>query len=188
MHVYRWSAVLIGLVGVAIMIWPRLTLFTGGTGIGAGETAGALAALVAAGCAAFAMLQVRKLTLTERTETIVFYFSLSASVIALVSIPFGWVWPTPQQAVLLVVAGFFGGIGQILLTSSYRHADPSVVAPFEYSSLLLGLVIGYFAFGDIPTVAMLIGAAIVIASGIAVILREHRLGIDRAKARQAGTL
>jgi drug/metabolite transporter (DMT)-like permease len=186
-HFFRWSAVLVGLAGVAIMIWPRLTLLTGGSAIGTGETAGALAALAAAGCAAFAMLQVHKLTQTERTETIVFYFSLSASVIALVTIPFGWVWPTPQQAILLVLAGFAGGVGQILLTSSYRHANPSAVAPFEYSSLLLGLVIGYFAFGDIPTPAMLIGAIIVIASGIAVILREHRLGLDRTRAREAGT-
>jgi len=186
-HLFRWSAVLVGLVGVAIMLWPRLTVFSSGESLGGDQALGALTALLAALFAAFAMLQVRKLTLTERTETIVFYFSLSASIIALVSIPFGWVWPTPQQSVLLVVAGFIGGIGQIMLTSSYRHAHPSLVAPFEYSSLLLSLVIGYFAFGDVPTLLMLAGAGIVIASGIAVILREHRLGLDRAKAREANT-
>jgi drug/metabolite transporter (DMT)-like permease len=63
----------------------------------------------------------------------------------------------------------------------------SVIAPFEYTSLLLGLIVGYLAFGDIPTVMMLIGAAIVIASGIFVILREHRLGLDRQKSRAANT-
>jgi len=187
-HIYRWSAVLVGLVGVAIMLWPRLTIFSESSNVDAGMATGALSALLAAVFSAFAMLQVRKLTQTERTETIVFYFSLSSSVIALLSVPFGWVWPTPLQALYLVLGGFAGGIGQILLTSSYRHANPSVVAPFEYGSLLLGLVIGYFAFGEVPTIAMLIGAAIVIASGIAVILREHRLGLDRAKARAAGTL
>lgn len=186
-QLFRWSAVLVGLVGVAIMIWPRLTVFSGSAGVDAGLAGGALAALFAAVLSAFAMLQVRKLTLTERTETIVFYFSLSSSVIALLTLPFGWVWPSPQQTMFLVLGGIVGGIGQILLTSSYRHANPSAVAPFEYGSLLLGLLIGYFAFGEVPTIAMLVGAAIVIMSGIAVILREHRLGLDRAKARAANT-
>nr|WP_280136800.1 DMT family transporter [Devosia limi] len=186
-QLYRWSAVIIGLVGVLIMLWPRLTVFSGGAGMESAEAIGAIAALAAAGCAAFAMLQVRKLVQTERTETIVLYFSLSASVLALLSLPFGWVWPTPEQTVLLVLAGFAGGIAQIFLTASYRHADMSVIAPFEYTSLLLGLIVGYFAFGDVPTPAMIIGAAIVIGSGIFVILREHRLGLDRAKARQANT-
>jgi len=186
-HLYRWSAVIIGLIGVLIMLWPRLTVFSGGPGIESAETIGAIAALAAAGCAAFAMLQVRKLVQTERTETIVLYFSLSASVLALVTVPFGWVWPTPEQTILLVLAGFAGGVAQIFLTASYRHADMSVIAPFEYTSLLLGLIVGYFAFGDVPTPAMIIGAAIVIGSGIFVILREHRLGLDRAKAREANT-
>ena len=186
-HFYRWSAVLIGLAGVAIMLWPRLTVFSSQTPLGHEETIGAIAALGGAVAAAFAMMQVRKLVQTERTETIVLYFFISASVISLATVPFGWVWPNPQQALFLVLAGFAGGIAQILMTASYRHADMSVIAPFEYTSLLLGLLVGYFAFGDVPTIPMLIGAAIVIASGIFVILREHRLGLDRIKAREANT-
>lgn len=186
-HLFRWSAVLIGLIGVAIMLWPRLTVFSGQGTIGYEETLGAIAALGGAVCAAFATMQVRKLVHTERTETIVLYFFITASVLSLGTIPFGWVMPTLQQAVFLVLAGFAGGIAQIFMTASYRHADMSVIAPFEYTSLLLGLIVGYFAFGDIPTMAMLIGAAIVIASGIFVILREHRLGLDRQKAREANT-
>ena len=186
-HFYRWSAVLIGLAGVTIMLWPRLTVFSGQSPLGHEQTIGAIAALGGAVAAAFAMMQVRKLVQTERTETIVLYFFISASVISLATIPFGWVWPTPQQALFLVLAGFAGGIAQILMTASYRHADMSVIAPFEYTSLLLGLLVGYFVFGDVPTIPMLIGAAIVIASGIFVILREHRLGLDRIKAREANT-
>jgi drug/metabolite transporter (DMT)-like permease len=186
-HFIRWSAVLVGLVGVAIMLWPRLTVFSGESAMGWGETVGAIAALGGAICAAFAMMQVRRLVQTERTETIVLYFFISASIISLVTIPFGWVWPTPQQALFLILAGFAGGIAQIMMTASYRHADMSVIAPFEYTSLLLGLLVGYFAFAEVPTVPMLIGAAIVIASGIVVILREHRLGLDRVKSREAST-
>jgi drug/metabolite transporter (DMT)-like permease len=108
-------------------------------------------------------------------------------VLSLLTLPFGWVWPTPQQAALLVGAGFFGGIGQLLMTSSYRHADMSVIAPFEYVSLILTIILGYFIFSDVPTLTMILGAIIIVGSGIAVILREHRLGLDRARAKEANT-
>ncbi|MDB5622428.1 MAG: EamA family transporter [Devosia sp.] len=187
-QLYRWSAVIIGLVGVVIMLWPRLTVLSGETAMGSGETLGALAALLAAICSAFAMMQVRRLVQTERTETIVLYFFITGSLLSLLTMPFGWVWPSPEQTVILVLAGIAGGVAQILLTASYRHAEMSVIAPFEYTSLLLGLGVGFFLFGDIPTVPMLGGAAIVIASGIFIIFREHRLGLDRSKARQANSL
>jgi drug/metabolite transporter (DMT)-like permease len=187
-HVFRWTAVIIGLFGVLIILWPRLTLLQGGNALGNSETIGAIAAFCGAFVTALAMMQVRKLTRTERTEAIVIYFFISASLMSLLTIPFGWVMPTPQQAMLLVGAGFIGGIGQLLLTSCYRYADMSVIAPFEYVSLLLTLVIGLIVFGDVPTWSMIVGALIIVASGIAVILREHYLGLDRAKARQANIL
>lgn len=186
-YVFRWTAVIVGLLGVVIILWPRLTLFSGGQAMGNAETSGAIAAFGAAIFTAFAMMQVRKLTQTERTEAIVIYFFISASILSLATIPFGWAMPTPQQAALLIGAGFAGGIGQLLMTSSYRYADMSVIAPFEYVSLLLTLIIGFLVFGDVPTLSMIIGAVIIVLSGIAVILREHYLGLDRAKARQANT-
>jgi drug/metabolite transporter (DMT)-like permease len=79
----------------------------------------------------------------------------------------------------MALAGFCGGIAQLLLTSSYRYADVSTIAPFEYTSIVLGLVIGYFLFGDVPTSTMLTGTAIVVGAGIFVILREHRLDLKR---------
>lgn len=186
-HAFRWTAVIIGLVGVVIILWPRLTLFSSGQPLGNNEAIGAAAAFGGAILTAFAMMQVRKLVQTERTEAIVIYFFISASVLSLATIPFGWVMPTPTQAALLIGAGFAGGIGQLLLTSCYRYADMSVIAPFEYVSLLLTIVIGFAVFGDIPTVAMILGALIIVFSGIAVILREHYLGLDRVKAREANT-
>ena len=186
-HAFRWTAVIVGLFGVLVILWPRLTLLTGGAPLGDSEAVGAIAAMGAAVLTAFAMMQVRKLVQTERTEAIVIYFFISASVLSLATIPFGWAMPTPQQAVLLVGAGFAGGIGQLLLTSCYRYADMSVIAPFEYVSLLLTLALGFVVFGDVPTLAMIAGALIIVASGIAVIMREHYLGLDRAKAREANT-
>ncbi|WEJ32592.1 DMT family transporter [Devosia sp. SD17-2] len=186
-HIFRWTAVLFGLVGVVIILWPRLTVFSGGDALGNAEAVGAIGALMAAILSAFAVLQVRNLVQTERTETIVTYFFLSASFLALLTLPFGWVMPTPQQAALLIGAGFFGGIGQLLMTSCYRYADMSVIAPFEYVSLILTIIIGFIIFADVPTVTMLIGSLIIVCSGIAVILRERRLGLDRTKAREATT-
>jgi drug/metabolite transporter (DMT)-like permease len=179
-HAYRWSAVVVGLCGVIVIAWPRLTLLSSGV---TNEAAiGALAALAGCVCAAIAMVQVRRLVQTERSATIVFYFSISSTLISLCTLPFGWVMPTPLQWAFLIGAGFAGGIAQILLTESYRHAEMSVVAPFEYSSLLFSLVIGYFFFADVPTLFMLVGAVIVIGSGLFIIYREHRLGLDNARS------
>lgn len=186
-HIFRWTAVLVGLFGVIIILWPRLTLFSGGGVVGDGEAIGAAAAFGAAILSAFAMMQVRRLVQTERTEAIVVYFFICASLLSLATIPFGWVMPTPQQAALLIGAGFAGGIGQLLLTSCYRYADMSVIAPFEYVSLILTIAIGFLVFSDVPTLTMIAGAVIIVGSGIAVILREHYLGLDRLKAREANT-
>jgi drug/metabolite transporter (DMT)-like permease len=183
-RLYRWSAVMVGLAGVLIIVWPRLTVFSQGA-VAPGTTIGALSALCAAILAGFAMMQVRRLVASEKTATIVLYFSLTSSVLALLTLPFGWVMPSAEQLVMLVAAGFCGGLGQILLTSSYRYADMSIIAPFEYTSILLAIVIGYLVFGDIPTPQILLGGAIVIASGIFVILREHHLGLKRAEAKSA---
>ena len=183
-RLYRWSAVLVGLVGVIIIIWPRLTVFSGGLDNMSSATLGAISALIAACFAATAMMLVRKLVQTERSATIVLYFSITSSLIGLCSLPFGWLMPTPEQFALLVGAGIFGGIGQILLTESYRHADMSVVAPFEYASLILSVIIGYIFFKDIPTVEMLVGGVIVVCSGLFIIYREHKLGLERKKASE----
>ncbi|MBN9314622.1 MAG: DMT family transporter [Devosia sp.] len=183
-RLYRWSAVLVGLVGVIVIIWPRLTVFSGGIADMSGATLGAISALIAAGFAATAMVLVRKLVETERSATIVLYFSVMSSALGLATIPFGWVMPTPEQFALLVGAGIFGGIGQILLTESYRHADMSVIAPFEYASLILSIAIGYFVFQDVPTVQMLFGGAIVVGSGLFIIYREHKLGLERKRASE----
>lgn len=180
---YRWSAVIVGMVGVVIIMWPRLTIFSGGINAADGAMLGALATLGSAAIGACAMLMVRNLVRTERSATIVIYFSITCSVAGLLSAPFGWVWPTPGQWAMLITAGVAGGIAQILLTECYRHADMSVIAPFEYTSMLLGLVVGYVAFGDIPTVQTIVGGLIVVAAGIFIILREHQLGLERRKAR-----
>ena len=183
---FRISAVVLGLMGVLIVVWPRLSINTGG-GMGQAEAFGAILVLGGAVFAALAQVFVRKLVMTEKTPAIVFYFSLTASVLSLATLPFGWVIPTFHQAALLIGAGLLGGVGQIFLTSSYREADASVVAPFDYASMIFALGIGYFVFAEVPTLTMLIGAAVVVTAGCLIIWRERQLGIERAKQRKAMT-
>lgn len=184
---YRWTAVVIGLFGVIVISWPKLTLLTGAGGIDNQQAAGVVAILVSAVISAVAMLLVRKLVHTERTSTIVLWFSLTATVASLVSIPFGWSWLTPMQTVLLVAAGLSGGIAQILMTQAYRHAEASVVAPFEYTSMIFGIALGYLLFSDIPSLNTLVGGFIVIGAGLFIIWRERRLGLELTAARKAGS-
>ncbi len=180
---FRLTAVAIGLVGVLIVLSPRLT--TLGDAPDVRMTLGAVLALGGALFSALATVFVRKMVQVETVTAIVFYFSVNAALLSLVTLPWGWVAPSPWVAVMLVGAGILGGIGQILMTTSYRYADASVIAPFEYASMLFSLVIGYFIFDEAPTLVMLGGAALVMLAGVIIILREHQLGLERDRQRQA---
>jgi Predicted permeases len=178
---YRWTAVGIGFVGVLIMLSPFLKLSPLSGGVAAGASIGALFSLVGAFCSAGATIQVRRLTQTERTGAIVFYFFILASGLSLLTIPLGWALPTPKDLLLFILVGIFGGVGQILLTQSYRYADTSILAPFEYTTMIWALLLGWFVFGDLPTTAVMTGAAIVAGTGLFIVWRERQLGLERAK-------
>ncbi len=181
-RVFRLSAVALGMVGVLIVLSPRLSV---GASLNTSETLGAVVVLMGAVLAALAQVFVRKLVQTETTAAIVFWFTITSSCMALLTLPWGWVVPGWEVTLMLVMAGLLGGIGQILLTSSYRYADASLVAPFDYTSMLLALIIGYFIFDEVPTVTMLLGAGIVICAGVLIIWRERKLGLQRAQQRKA---
>ncbi|MBN2629853.1 MAG: DMT family transporter [Rhodobacteraceae bacterium] len=182
-RLFRISCVILGMVGVLIVVSPRLTIVN--TGASHAEALGAMMVLGSAVFAALAQVFVRKLVNTETTANIVFWFSVTATLLSLLTLPYGWVVPTGFEAALLVASGLLGGLGQIFLTSSYRSADASVVAPFDYASMLFALGFGWFFFDEVPTVTMLIGAAIVIFAGVLIIWRERALGLERARQRKA---
>jgi drug/metabolite transporter (DMT)-like permease len=183
---FRISAVVIGLTGVIIILYPKLTLVQAAPA-SAVETLGAMLALMGAFFAGLAQVFVRKLVMHERTAAIVFWFSVTAATLSLVTLPFGWVVPDLPLAGLLVLAGLLGGLGQILLTESYRHAETAVIASFEYTSILLALLTGYLVFSEVPSNSMLAGAALVFAAGLFIVHRERQLGIERARARKVMT-
>jgi len=188
--IYRWGAVGFGMVGIIGTLWPHLGESRESMVEGSGF--GALCGLAAALCTAFAIIEVRKLTATEQTGTIVLYFSGLTSCFGLVTLILGlfipryaWQMPSGFEAGLVVLIGFFGGIGQILLTESYRHAEPSVIAPFDYLNLIWAILLGWVLFAERPETALIFGASIVIAAGLFVLWREHRLGIQRKREKAA---
>lgn len=176
----RISAVGIGLVGVIIMVWPRLT---GASNLEDAAMVGALCILLATLARAMVQIHIRKLVQTDTTSAIVFYFSATASVLSLATLPFGWVMPDTQTLLLLISAGLVGGVAQILVTSSYRFGPASMLAPYDYTSMIFAILFGYFLFSELPTLVMLFGATLVVSGNVLVIWRESRLGLDRRKAR-----
>ena len=129
------------------------------------------------------MIQTRRLTRSEHTGAIVFYFQLMASVAGLAfclagflwppAAPFSgymltqaWVWPPAGDFALMFAAGLCGGLGQILMTSSYRYADASVIACFEYVSMIWVVALGIMFLGEFPSAYVLAGAGVVIGAGV----------------------
>ncbi len=186
----RITAVALGLVGVMIVLAPRLTV--AGDAVSSAATAGAIMVLVASIMRALVQIHVRRLVQTDHTAAIVFYFSVTASTLGLLSWPvaalMGWdtmVWTAPPTWawILLVLSGLIGGIAQIMVTSSYRFGSASMLAPFDYASMIFATIIGYVAFSEVPTAATLLGASLVIAGGVLIIWRERQLGLDRSKSK-----
>jgi drug/metabolite transporter (DMT)-like permease len=180
-RIYRWSAVGVGFLGVLVTLWPHLEpahLMAAGS---TAATIGATCAMASAFTNAGSVIQTRRLTDTESTSSIVFYFSLICAVAGLATWPFGWVTPSAGQLAALVALGVLGGLAHILLTESYRHAPASVIAPFDYTTMVWALVLGYALFGEVPTKYVLIGAVIIAGAGLFVIWRERQLGLRRIR-------
>lgn len=174
--IHRWSAVLVGFAGVLIIVRPSGDVLN----------LGAIIALCGALTNALAMIAIRQLSRTERPDTIVFYFTLLTTVLLGLSLPFSWVTPDPMDWLLLLVTGLFGGCGQLMLTRAYSLAPAAVVAPLNYTSLLLAVIFGWFMWGEVPTATMAAGAAVVMASGLYILHRETRRRTTVTKPLPAG--
>jgi drug/metabolite transporter (DMT)-like permease len=181
---HRWYAVAAGFAGVMVMLWPYLDI---GTLVSAGSTAttiGTACALSSAVANSGAVIQTRRLTDSETTSSIVFYFSLICTLISLVSLAFAWRTPSAPELAALVTTGILGGVSHLLLTESYRYAPASVVAPFDYVSLLWAFFFGLVLFGEIPSAYVYAGAAIVAGSGLFVIWRERSRGMKDMRGKR----
>jgi len=158
----RWSAVAAGFVGILVMARPGSGVFE----------AGAALAIASALLYAFAVVQVNRMAASEQPAAIVFYFTLAGALLGAVSLPWQWAAPTALSLACLITIGLLGGLAQMALTLAYGLAPVSVIAPFEYLSLTFAAGFGYAIWGDLPDRYILIGAAIVIGSGLYILHRE----------------
>ncbi|HVZ69690.1 MAG TPA: DMT family transporter [Rhizomicrobium sp.] len=169
---YRSAAVAVGFGGVMLMIEPY-----GGIGavLSSGASKGAGLALGGSLFSAFVVVFIRQMSTTEKSETIVFYFMLTAAIAGALVMIGDFVRPDAQMAFWLVISGILGGIGQVCMTYSYRFAEPSLLAPFDYVAMVWATGLGFLLFAEVPQKMVLIGAGTVIAAGLFIVWRERRL-------------
>jgi drug/metabolite transporter (DMT)-like permease len=158
----RWVAILIGFFAVLVMVRP------GGDVI----TPGALLVVGSVVVYSFLMILTRRLGSTESAGAMTFYSALVFLAVGLIAAPFSWIRPTPIGMLLMAATGLLAGSAQYCLTEAFRIAPPSLVAPFEYTSLLWAMLFGFLVWGDVPTTLVLVSAAVVIVSGIYVLHDE----------------
>lgn len=166
----RWVGVAVGLAGAAVLLGPEAAAPSTDPlrllGLGMGVATALLMAL--------ALMQVRRLTRTESTGAIAFYFALVCSVAGLLTLPLGWVMPGPIELLLLVGTGIFGGLTHITMTVSFRFAEASALAPFEYLTILWAVLTGAVLFGEEPGVLFALATLLVVAGAMLVLHDELR--------------
>lgn len=166
---WRVGGLVIGFAGVLVLVWPEL----GGAGLGSSRLAGMALGIVSALLSALALIMVRKLNATESPGAIALYFVLASIVGALCTLPFGWVKPEGLTLLLLVAAGLFGGVAHIAMTLSFRYAEASRLAPFEYIALLWTVLADLLIFRLPLSTSFLLATPLVLA-GAAVAAMERR--------------
>jgi drug/metabolite transporter (DMT)-like permease len=170
----RWSAVALGFVGVLIMLEPWTISIHWLS----------LVVLGATFCYSLSTVLTRLISRYDHDAATIFWFCLFASVVSLVGALPDWKWPSPAGWAWLSSLGLIGGIGQILATRALRLTPASVLAPFDYSSIVFAVLFGYLWFRENPSPAVWIGLPLVMGSGLYILHRE-RLGALRRPAAAA---
>ncbi|MBT7647756.1 MAG: DMT family transporter, partial [Rhodospirillaceae bacterium] len=160
--VRRWTAVAIGLCGVAVISNPTTGIF---------EMA-ALWALLAAFAYALAIIVTRVATRTEETVVTVFWLNAIYVVLMPVFAPFTWIVPTWEAVGLFAACGLIVMVAQLVAVQACTLAPPQVLAPFDYTAMIWAILLGFFIWGDLPSWTVVGGATILIASGLYVWWRE----------------
>lgn len=161
---WRWSAILVGFAGVLVMTRPTGDVYV------LGISAALLAALMHAGL----QIILRYLGRYERPATISFYFFVIGTAVTALAMPFVAVTPTIREIPLLLGVGLSGAAAQWLLSVAYRNAPAAIVTVFNYTSIIWATFFGWMIWNDWPLPAVMVGAAIVIASNILIVWRESR--------------
>jgi drug/metabolite transporter (DMT)-like permease len=161
----RWTATAVGFVGVVIMLRPG------------GEIAPAtFVAVLGAFLGAAITILIKKLSTTERPESLLFYFGAVSSLVALGPALMVWRAPTPTELAFLMAIGALGAAGQYFMIRGYRIGETTALLPFDYTRLLFAGAIGYLVFAELPDIWTVSGALIVVAATLYIGIREARLG------------
>jgi drug/metabolite transporter (DMT)-like permease len=161
----RGGALLIGFAGVLIVTNPGSNSLT----------LGALFALTNAVMYGTVTVAVRGMTRTESANTLVIWQLAVLAFVHSFLLFFGWRWPTPMDGVMLFGTGFTNAIGQWFWTKSLHLAPAPAVTPFYYLMLVWAVMFGFFIWGEVPSVSLIVGSAIVVSTGLFLFLREARL-------------
>jgi drug/metabolite transporter (DMT)-like permease len=170
----RWAALLVGFCGVLIVTNPGTETFQ----------IGALFALANAVLYGSVTAAVRGMTATESAETLTLYQLLLLTAFFTMLLPLGWRTPAPIDAAWIVFNGVANAVGQYWWTRALHLAPASAISPFYYLSLIWASILGFAIWGDVPTVSLVVGSAVVVASGLFLLWREtnaRRAVAERAR-------
>ena len=161
---HRWAALGVGFVGVLLV-----------TGPGSGTFGwGAIFALMNAVMISTVAVAIRKMSITKSTETLIVYQLTLLTLLTALLLPWGFIMPGARDTAFLAAAGIVNGVAQYWWTKSLTLAPASSVVPFNYLSLVWASMVGYAVWGDLPTLGLVAGSIIVVASGLYILWRETR--------------
>jgi len=160
----RWAAVVVSFLAVLIVLRP-------GSGV---LGPGALAALVNAACNGLAILLIRRAHAHEPAEAFAFWGNAVIAAGTALALPWFWVTPTWSELGLFLAAGLLGSTSFLVLAHALKLAPAATIAPFQYTQMTYAILVGLLVFGDVPDPATLVGAAVIIASGLFALRLETR--------------
>ncbi|MEM1235161.1 MAG: DMT family transporter [Pseudomonadota bacterium] len=158
---WRVAGLGLGFSGVIVLVWPELSGDTDEA-----RLVGYLIGLASAALTALALIMVRSLNRTESPGAIALYFVLASMTGALLTLPWGWVMPSPMALLLLVCSGLFGGFAHIAMTLAFRYAEASRLAPFEYVALLWPLLADLLLFQVALSTSFFFAAPLILAASL----------------------
>jgi drug/metabolite transporter (DMT)-like permease len=159
----RWIAVTVGMVGMLIIVRPGTSAFQPAAFFGVASSL----------CWSMALIITRKMATTERPTTTLLWSSVVGAMVLSALLPLNFIWPTSAEFALAFVLGVLASIGQWMVVLAHRQAPASLLAPFTYVQLLWSTLGGYLVFAALPDHWTLVGAAIIIASGLYTAHRER---------------
>jgi drug/metabolite transporter (DMT)-like permease len=169
--IHRWSAVILGFVGIMVIALGQ-GAFQGGTWPERAVMIGMSVAVAQGVWSALTTLLVRNLSATESSTTIVLWQSLLMTAFTAVALPFFWTTPNAWEWLILILVGLVGGVAQVMLTEAYASAQVSSLGPYSYTSILWSVGLGWLIWGDMPTIATIMGAVLIVLSGLYILHRE----------------